>query len=98
MKDGHFRRQVHIGPYIADFACHASKLIVEVDGGQHADNVAEDQQRTLRFEADGYRVLRYWNNDVLANVDGVLADIQRAMTVTPTPDPSPQGGGETKSR
>ena len=90
----HFRRQVRIGPYIVDFACHRSKLIVEVDGGQHAQNVAADRERTRRLEADGYRVLRFWNNDVLSNVDGVLAEIHRALTMTPTPDPSPQGGGE----
>ncbi len=52
------------------------------------------RERTRTLEANGYRVLRFWNNDVLGNVEGVLEEIQRAMTTTPTPDPSPQGGGE----
>jgi very-short-patch-repair endonuclease len=90
----HFRRQVQIGPYIADFASHKAKLVIEVDGGQHGERSDLDAQRTKLFEANGYRVLRYWNNDVLSNIDGVLQDIQRAITPTPTPNPSPQGGGE----
>ena len=93
----HFRRQVQIGPYLADFACHRSKLIVEIDGGQHAERTAQDAARTVRLEAEGYRVLRFWNNDVLSNTDGVLTVIQSALTTTPTPDPSPQGGGEKKN-
>ena len=93
----HFRRQVQIGPYLADFACHRSKLIVEIDGGQHTERAAEDMVRTRRIEAEGYRVLRFWNNDVLSNIDGVLTVIQSALTTTPTPDPSPQGGGEKKN-
>ena len=92
----HFRRQVQIGRYIADFASHKAKLIVEVDGGQHIERAAYDTERTRMFEANGYRVLRYWNNDVLANIDGVLEDIQRAIAATPTPNPSPQGGGEKR--
>jgi very-short-patch-repair endonuclease len=94
----HFRRQVQIGRYIADFVSHAAKLIIEVDGGQHGVNSASDAERTKLLEAHGYRVLRYWNNDVLSNIDGVLEDIQRAITSTPTPDPSPQGGGEKNPR
>ena len=89
----HFRRQVQIGPYIADFANHKLRLIVEIDGGQHASQSA-DEQRTQRLAAEGYRVLRFWNNEVLSNLDGVLTAIQSAITSTPTPDPSPQGGGE----
>ena len=92
----HFRRQVQIGPYLADFACHHSKLIVEVDGGQHVEQTAHDDTRTRRLEMEGYRVLRFWNNDVLSNIDGVLTVIQSALATTPTPDPSPQGGGEKK--
>jgi len=93
----HFRRQVQIGPYLADFACHRSKLVVEIDGGQHAEAIAQDAARTRRLEAEGYRVLRFWNNDVLSNIDGVLTEIHGALTTTPTPDPSPQGGGEKKN-
>jgi very-short-patch-repair endonuclease len=84
----HFRRQVRIGRYIVDFACHATRIIIEVDGGQHAGSAA-DEERTKVLEANGYRVLRYWNNDVLSNIDGVLEDILSAITTTPTPNPSP---------
>jgi very-short-patch-repair endonuclease len=94
----HFRRQVRIGRYIVDFACHAKRLIVEVDGGQHAIELAADAERTKILVAHGYRVLRYWNNEILRNIDGVLEDIQRATTTTPTPNPSPQGGGEQTER
>jgi very-short-patch-repair endonuclease len=90
----HFRRQVRLGPYIADFVSHRARLVVEVDGGQHGESVAADAQRTRFVEGEGYRVLRFWNNDVLRNIDGVLEIIQRALTMTPTPSPSPQGGGE----
>jgi very-short-patch-repair endonuclease len=67
---------------------------MEVDGGQHAARSAADEERTKALEANGYRVLRYWNNDVLKNVDGVLEDILSVVAGTPTPNPSPQGGGE----
>ena len=66
-----FRRQVPIGNYIADFVCHERRLIIEVDGGQHAENV-KDQERDLWFAGAGYRVIRYWNNDLLKNPNGVL--------------------------
>jgi very-short-patch-repair endonuclease len=89
----HFRRQVRIDRYIVDFACHATRIVIEVDGSQH-DRSAADEKRTKVLEATGYRVLRYWNNDVLSNIDTVLEDILRAITTTPTPNPSPQGGGE----
>jgi very-short-patch-repair endonuclease len=74
--------------------CHATRILVEVDGGQHGTASAADEARTKVLEANGYRVLRYWNNDVLTNIDGVLEDIVSAITTTPTPNPSPQGGGE----
>jgi very-short-patch-repair endonuclease len=90
----HFRRQVRIDRYIVDFACHLKKVIIEVDGGQHGNQLAADAQRTKTLEANGYTVLRYWNNDVLSNIDGVLEHIQRVISRTPTPSPSPQGGGE----
>jgi very-short-patch-repair endonuclease len=89
----HFRRQVRIGRYIADFACHATRIVIEVDGSQHGRPAADETRRKV-LEANGYRVLRYWNNDVLSNIDSVLEDIFSAITTTPTPNPSPQGGGE----
>ena len=69
--DAHFRRQVPIRNFTADFASHGLKLVVEVDGGQHGG--PKDQARTRLIEAEGYRVLRFWNHDVLANDDGVAA-------------------------
>jgi very-short-patch-repair endonuclease len=90
----HFRRQVQIGPYIVDFVCHQLKLVIEIDGGQHGAQTTKDEIRTRRLESEGYSVLRFWNNDVLSNIEGVLTEIQNANAATPTPDPSPQGGGE----
>jgi len=90
----HFRRQVRLGRYIADFASHGAKLVIEIDGSQHAEQLGPDAERTKFFESHGYRVVRFWNNEVLTNIDGVLEVIQNALTTTPTPDPSPQGGGE----
>lgn len=69
-----FSRQYPVGPYVADFVCRERKLIVEVDGGQHADNV-RDRIRDDNLSAEGYRVLRVWNTDVLSNMDGVLSAI-----------------------
>jgi very-short-patch-repair endonuclease len=88
----HFRRQAAIGPFIVDFASRKAKLVIELDGGQHDWQQAADVSRTQLIEAAGYRVLRFWNNDVLGNLEGVLNEIQSALP--PTPDPSPQEGGE----
>jgi len=70
-----FRRQVPIGNYIVDFVCQEAKLIVEHDGGQHADQVAYDTARSEWLAAVGYRVLRFWNNDLTENEEGVLTAI-----------------------
>ena len=78
----HFRRQVPIGPYVADFVCAPKKLIVEVDGGQHADRKASDEARTRYLEDEGFCVLRFWNNDVLSNTDGVVETIQATLDET----------------
>jgi very-short-patch-repair endonuclease len=77
----HFRRQVPIGPYIADFACMAARLVIEVDGSQHAEGrtAERDPARTRWLEAEGYRVLRFWNNNVSHNIAGVLEAIHDAM-------------------
>jgi very-short-patch-repair endonuclease len=74
-----FRRQYPIGRYIADFACTRHRLIVEADGSQHADSDA-DRARTAWLEGQGWRVLRFWNNDVLANTDGVVETILKELT------------------
>src|SRR5690349_11970262 len=80
----HFRRQVVIGPYIADFACMAARLIVEVDGAQHGEETKAvlDKARTAWFETEGYTVLRFWNNEIFANIDGVLSVIHAALART----------------
>lgn len=75
-----FRRQVPVGPYIVDFLCAEARVIVEIDGGQHnlPDARAQDQERTRFLEAKGYKVLRFWNNEVLGNLEGVLTVILEA--------------------
>jgi very-short-patch-repair endonuclease len=73
-----FRRQAPIGRYVVDFVAHAHRLIVEVDGGQHALRAAADAERSAWLSSRGYRVLRFWNNDVLTNLDGVLSEIGAA--------------------
>jgi very-short-patch-repair endonuclease len=70
-----FRRQQTLGPYIVDFVCFEKRLIVEVDGGQHSEQIDRDQRRSAWLEAQGYRVLRFWNNEVLGNIEGVTQTI-----------------------
>lgn len=74
-----WRRQVPIGPYFADFYSFAAKLVIEVDGGQHAEAAAYDARRTEFLQAQGLTVLRFWNNDVLANTKGVLEQISLSL-------------------
>ena len=76
-----FRRQTPIGPYIADFVCHTAKLIIELDGGQHFEpgNIVRDKQRDAYLAAQGYRVLRFNNLDVMKNKAGVLETIAAAL-------------------
>jgi very-short-patch-repair endonuclease len=93
----HFRRQVPIGPYVADFCCLRANLILEVDGNQHGydQHVVYDARRTAYLMSQGFRVLRFSNRDVLTAIDSVLEIILVELgTTTPTPNPSPQGGGE----
>ena len=87
------RRQHPIGDYIADFAIPAHKLVIEIDGGQHAAALEADARRTRELNVRGYRVIRFWNNDVLGNLDGVLETIVAAVEAPPPlPDPlRPQG-------
>ena len=93
-----FRRQVPIGSCIADFCCFDAKLIIELDGGQHASEsgAASDAQRTMRLQQDGFRVLRFWNNEILTNAEGALTQIAAALGIEwaqepPHPGPLPQG-------
>jgi very-short-patch-repair endonuclease len=98
-----FRRQVPLGPYVIDFVCFETKTMVEVDGGQHALSMS-DAARDRYFANQGYRVLRFWNNDVLRNLEGVLTSI--LINSHPSPGaaqdaapPSPsRGEGDGASR
>jgi very-short-patch-repair endonuclease len=88
-----FARQVPIGSYVVDFCCRERRLIVELDGGQHAAHADYDAGRTAFLQALGYRVLRFWDNEALGNTDGVLQRIAEAgSSARPSPRPSPQRG------
>ena len=91
--DGYkFIRQQPIGPYVVDFVCRERRLVVEVDGGQHADNV-RDRARDEWLRGYNYRVLRFWNNDVMNNMDGVLEVIAGALRADVPPHPISADGG-----
>jgi very-short-patch-repair endonuclease len=77
LADAKFRFQASIGPYVVDFLCIEAGLIVEIDGSQHSEEA--DAQRTAYLEERGYEVLRYWNNDVLLNIEGVLTVVLHAL-------------------
>ena len=94
MQGYRFRRQVPTGRYIADFACHEARLIVEIDGGQHDNASPREAARSGFLQNEGYRILRFWNNEVLANLDGVDATIADALgRITPTQTLPHQGEG-----
>ena len=88
-----FKRQYPVGPYIVDFVCLEKKLVIELDGGQHAFSLMTDVKRTRYLETKGYRVMRFWNNQVLQETEAVLSVILEVM-VSPSPRPSPPKGGE----
>jgi len=75
-----FVKQFPIGPYVADFAARSLKLIIELDGGQHSESKA-DENRTKVIEAHGYHIVRFWNNDVMDNIDGVLEVIRAELKI-----------------
>jgi very-short-patch-repair endonuclease len=81
-----FRRQYPIDKFIVDFCCFEQRLVVELDGGQHAVEAEADQHRSALIREHGYRVLRFWDNEVIENIDGVLERIAEALTL-----PSPEG-------
>jgi very-short-patch-repair endonuclease len=92
-----FRRQMPVGRFVVDFCREAARLIIEVDGGQHGERLEQDADRTRILEAMGYLVLRFWNNDVLQNIDGVAETIVNTLNQTsnpPHPDPLPNGERE----
>ena len=92
-----FRRQFPLGPYFADFVCLPARLVVEVDGSQHAPSLQTEVERAKFLESQGYRVLRFWNNEVLTNLDGVHSAILQNLRDHPLPalraDLPHQGGG-----
>src|SRR5579859_4761526 len=88
-KGSHFRRQATIGPYFADFACHSTGVVIEVDGGQHGQSsqITRDRIRDAYLRRSGYRVLRFWNNDIRENIEGVLTVICNALNARESPPP-----------
>jgi very-short-patch-repair endonuclease len=96
LADTKFRRQVPIGPWVVDFMSFEQMLVVEADGSQHADS-ARDQTRDADLQNRGFRILRFWNNDIIGNADGVLQQIMETIEQSPSPRglrprPSPTGG------
>jgi very-short-patch-repair endonuclease len=93
-----FRRQFPIDRYVVDFCCAEARLIIELDGGQHATRSQADIARTQVLSAMGYLVIRFWNNDALTNLDGVLetvaSTLQTLPVVPPHPNPLPDGERE----
>jgi primosomal protein N' (replication factor Y) len=86
-----FRRQHPIPPYTVDFACIQKRLVIEADGGQHADSPS-DVRRDRFLRRQGWTVLRFWNNDILQNIDGVVQVVSACLAAAPT-QPSPVNGG-----
>ena len=95
-----FKRQKPIGPYIVDFVCHAPCLVIELDGGQHVDQTTYDRKRDTYLQAQGFAVLRFWNNQALTETDAVLDAIRLKVlelsTLSPSPSPA-SGRGEKNS-
>jgi very-short-patch-repair endonuclease len=86
------RRQHPIGPFFVDFVCIVKKLVIEVDGGQHADSLQEDFKRTRYLANKGYRVVRFWNNEVLKESDAIPNSLLKFLSDSPSPYPSPHKG------
>ena len=94
-----FRRQQPIDNYIVDFVCFENRIIIEVDGGQHAAGNKKDRERDTYLKQYGFKVLRFWNNEVLQNINGVLAVIrENCLSLNPPPLSSPARGEETGGR
>jgi very-short-patch-repair endonuclease len=86
-----FSRQMPVGPFVCDFMCREARLVVEVDGGQHGPG--RDWSRDRLIEDEGYRVIRFWNNEVLGNTEAVLLTILAALRDRPPPPPPASGRG-----
>jgi very-short-patch-repair endonuclease len=85
-----------IAGYVCDFLCRSARLVIELDGGQHGEQAEQDEIRTRRIEAEGYRVLRFWNRDVNDSLEGVLMRISEVLAeiAEAHPRPLPHAGGE----
>ena len=91
-----FRRQVPLGKYIVDFVCFERKVVIEVDGGHHQEQISSDTVRTTWLESQGFQVLRFWNHEILTNMEAVqealLGALQGDLPDSPSPRPSPIKG------
>jgi very-short-patch-repair endonuclease len=92
-----FRRQVPVGSYFVDFVSHSAKLIIELDGGHHAFQHDYDELRTRFLQGQGYRVMRFWNRDIVENLEGVTAAIEKALAEYPSPLVG-EGGAKRRMR
>lgn len=93
-----FKRQKPIGRYIVDFVCYSPKLVVELDGGRHADQTVYDDRRDDWLNRQGFVVLRFWNNEVMTQMEAVLEAIgQKVLALSPTPSPAGGRGAEEVS-
>jgi len=88
-----FNRQFPIGEFVCDFVSRGTKLVIEVDGATHGESERADAARTRFIEQYGYRVIRFWNNDVMCNIEGVVAEIERVLHDMPSPNPSREREG-----
>jgi very-short-patch-repair endonuclease len=89
-----FRKQEPIGKYIADFVCYEKQIIIEVDGGQHSIDKDRDNERDIWFKGEGFKVLRFWNNEVLTDTEAVLTAIMMSCLESPSPSSPPIDGGD----
>jgi very-short-patch-repair endonuclease len=95
MGDSKFRRQQPIDPYIVDFVCFEKRLIVEIDGGHHSDQPVLDAKRDEYLKSQGFSVLRFWNSEVLREIEAVKEKIKNALDAAPPPSSSPARGEES---
>jgi len=87
-----FRRQQPLGRFIVDFVCLEKRVVIELDGGQHAEQKEYDAERDAWLRAEGFRVLRFWNNEVLKSIEVIKEEILKTLKSTPYLNPPPQGG------
>ena len=97
LRSTRFNRQFPIGQFICDFVCREKRLVIELDGGQHAFSADYDARRTKFLEAQGYRVERFWNSEVLDNIEGVLVVIGQVLDNMPSPSPSRRREGSLRN-